>query len=200
LIERFRRRLGVAGIRVGLAAARIHHTLPQEHANRSTIDEMILRDAQPDDFDAILALNASEETQTSPLDPARLVLLDGISSHHRVAVADGQVAGFLLAMRSGATYANDNFRWFSARYPRFLYVDRIVVSAAFSGRGIGSALYDDLIASARSHADTHVVCEYNLQPPNPASARFHMKYGFTEAGVLSHPDTGKRVSMQALPV
>ena len=161
---------------------------------------MILRDAQPTDFDAILALNAREVTRTSPLDAARLAHLHDIASYHKVAVVDGAVAGFLLAMRSGAPYANDNFRWFAARYPRFLYVDRIVVSDAFSGQGIGSALYDDLLATSRIAADAHVVCEYNIEPPNPASAKFHMKHGFEEVGVLAHPDTGKRVSMQARTV
>lgn len=161
---------------------------------------MLLRDAQPADFDTILALNADEVDKTSAMDAARLAYLHAIASHHRVAVIDGVITGFLLAMRSGADYVNDNFRWFSARYPRFVYVDRIVVSSGFSGRGIGSALYDDLLDAARHDADAHVVCEYNIEPPNPASAKFHMKYGFEEVGVLAHPDTGKRVSMQALPL
>lgn len=158
---------------------------------------MILRDAQQADFDAILALNAGEVDKTSPMDAERLAHLHDIAGHRRVAVVDGAVAGFVLAMRSGAAYHNDNFRWFSARYPRFLYVDRIVVSSVFSGRGIGSALYDDLLDAARRNADAHVVCEYNIEPPNPASAKFHRKYGFAEVGMLAHPDTGKRVSMQA---
>lgn len=161
---------------------------------------MRLRYACTDDFDAILALNTAEQRQTSPLDADGLARLHALASWHRVAVVDGCIAGFLLAIRSGAAYDNDNFRWFSAHGTRFLYVDRIVVDAGFGGRGIGSALYDELLDEARRHGDGRIVCEYNLIPPNPGSAKFHAKYGFSQIGVLDHPLTGKRVSMQALPV
>ena len=61
----------------------------------------ILRDARPDDFEAICALNAAEVTHTSAMDLNQLRELDALSSYHKVAVIDGIVSAFLLAMTDG---------------------------------------------------------------------------------------------------
>ncbi len=156
----------------------------------------LIRDASEDDFDRIVALNDAVVQETSAMDVARLRQLHALAWHHRVAVVDGEVAGFLLAMRDGATYVNDNFAWFATRYPRFVYVDRIVVDAAASGRGIGRRLYDDLFARSRAGGIGIVACEYNLEPPNPASKAFHDRFGFAEVGQQRVAGGSKLVSLQ----
>ena len=157
---------------------------------------LLVRDAIPADFDRVLALNAAEAEKTSPMDRARLEQLHALACYHRVAEAEGLVVGFLLAMRDGAAYRNDNFEWHAARTPAFVYVDRIVVDAAQAGRGIGGALYRDLFAFTRALGIAVVACEYNLEPPNPASAAFHSRHGFIEVGQRDYADGSKRVSMQ----
>ena len=112
-------------------------------------------------------------------------------------VVDGAVAGFLLAFREGAHYDSENYQWFGSRFSRFLYVDRIVVDGTCAGRGIGSALYADLFAFARSQGVDTITCEYNIDPPNHASRAFHDRFGFTELGTRSTADGTKRVSLQA---
>ena len=102
----------------------------------------------------------------------------------------------LLAMREGAAYVNDNFGWFAARHPRFVYVDRVVVDAAAAGQGVGRRLYDDLFARAREHGIDIAACEYNLEPPNPASKAFHDRFGFVEVGRQHVADGTKLVSLQ----
>jgi uncharacterized protein len=159
-----------------------------------------VRDATEGDFDRIVELNAAVVRETSAMDLARLRQLHALAFHHRVAVVDGEVAGFLLAMRDGAAYANDNFGWFSARYPRFVYVDRIVVAAAAAGTGVGRRLYDDLFDRARRLGIGIIACEYNLEPPNPASRRFHDRFGFREAGRQHVADSTKLVSLQIAEV
>jgi predicted GNAT superfamily acetyltransferase len=156
----------------------------------------LIRDASEDDFDRIVALNDAVVQETSAMDVARLRQLHTLAWHHRVAVVDGVVAGFLLAMRDGATYVNDNFAWFATRYPRFVYVDRIVVDAAASGRGIGRRLSDDLFARSRAGGIDIVACEYNLEPPNPASKAFHDRFGFAEVGQQRVAGGSKLVSLQ----
>lgn len=156
-----------------------------------------IRDANEADFDAIVRLNADEELQTSAMDRDRLQLLHNLSSYHRVAVVEGQVAGFLLAMRETASYQNDNFAWFSPRYAQFFYVDRIVVSGDFAGRKIGSSLYTDLFDVARLNGVKTIVCEYNIEPPNVASEAFHDRFGFMEVGTQRVANSSKLVSMQA---
>jgi predicted GNAT superfamily acetyltransferase len=164
------------------------------------VTEVVLRPATAGDFERIVELNAGEVVQTSAMDLARLRLLAALAAYHKVAEVDGRIAAFLLAMDHAAAYDNDNFRWFAARYPRFLYIDRIVVDAGHAGLGIGSRLYRDLFEHAR-HADIGtVVCEYNLEPPNPASAAFHARFGFGEVGARRLADGSKRVSMQAAEV
>ena len=157
----------------------------------------MIRDATPADFPRIVALNAAEVAHTSPMDAARLMQLQGASCLHRVAQVDGEVAAFLLAFRDGAHYPNPNFDWFAARYPSFVYVDRVVVDARFNGRGIGSALYRDLFAFARGLGAAAVTCEFNVVPPNEASAKFHARWGFAEVGRQWLDEGRKQVSLQA---
>lgn len=156
-----------------------------------------LRDATEADVAAILALNDAEVQQTSPMSRDQLRVLAQMAAYCRVATVDGQVAAFLIALREGAPYANENYGWFAARYARFLYVDRVVVGAAFAGKRIGSALYDALFAAAAASRVPVITCEYNLQPPNPASRAFHAKYGFREVGTQWVAGGTKQVSLQA---
>jgi len=155
-----------------------------------------LRDAVDTDFDRIVELNAAEVRHTSPMPLDRLRSLIAMSAYCRVAISDGVVAAFLLAFRQGAAYDSDNYRWFASRFGEFLYVDRIVVGKAFSGRGVGAALYADLFAFARSCGIDTIACEYNIDPPNPASRAFHDKFGFTEVATQWVANRSKRVSLQ----
>ena len=164
------------------------------------VSPMEVRRATPADFAAICALNLAEVQHTSPMDLSRLAFLDSLSCHHKVACVDGVVSAFLLAMGSEAPYENENFAWFLARFPRFLYVDRIVVSATARAYRLGSRLYEDLFAYARDAAYPWVTCEYNLIPPNEPSQRFHDRFGFTEQGTQWVAGGAKKVSMQAVPL
>jgi uncharacterized protein len=145
-------------------------------------------------------LNAAVVQQTSPMDLARLREIAQLASHHTVAEVEGRVAAFLLAMREGARYQNDNYAWFAARYVQFFYVDRIVVGADFAGLKIGHRLYQDLFDRARSQGVTAITCEYNLDPPNAASQRFHDRFGFRELGQQWVANGTKRVSLQVAEI
>ncbi|MFT6398390.1 MAG: putative GNAT superfamily acetyltransferase [Bradymonadia bacterium] len=158
-----------------------------------------IRDVTTNDFARILALNEIEKRQTSELAIERLLSMHAVADYHRVAVVDDQVVGFLIGFRETAPYENDNHAWFRERLKSFLYVDRIVVSAEVARRGIGSLLYRDFFDFARRGGAEQVTCEYNLQPPNPTSAAFHLKFGFSELGQRRFPGSTKRVSMQAAP-
>ena len=156
-----------------------------------------LRTVKESDFPKILDLNDVEVQQTSPMDIEKLESLVGMSAYCKVATVEGQVAAFLIAIREGATYESDNYQWFSSRLPNFLYVDRVVVSTEFKGRSIGSQLYKDLFEHARAEGIDKVTCEYNIEPPNPASRAFHDKFGFKELGTQWVAGGTKQVSLQA---
>ena len=159
---------------------------------------MVIRDANPDDFAAVLLLNAESEHYLSPLTPARLAHLHRQARYHRVVTVDAQIVAFLLGFGPGADYDSVNYQWFAQRYERFLYVDRVVVSAARQGERLGGALYTDLIASAKRSGTATITCEFDVVPPNERSRRFHARFGFREVGSQWVAGGKKQVSLQVL--
>jgi predicted GNAT superfamily acetyltransferase len=114
----------------------------------------------------------------------------------RACFARGYVepAAFLLAYDETAGEGlGPNYAWFKARYPRFVYIDRVVVDGAGRGLGIASRLYADLFAAARAGGHVVVGCEVNSDPPNPASDAFHARHGFAEVGLAHLADRRKTV-------
>ena len=150
------------------------------------------------DADAVLALNAANEVETSPLDEAGLRQLCEQAFH--VGLVDGGRAAFLIAFDQDARYGSPNFLWFRARYSRFVYVDRIIVAAAARGRRLAQGLYRELFSLATSAGHTLVTCEVNVQPPNPASWAFHAAQGFRVVGRGATADACKLVSYLARPL
>lgn len=160
----------------------------------------MLRSVDDSDLRGVLALNRGSEEETSPLDLARLALLAARAAYFKVAAGDAGPDGFLLAFREDAAHDSLNFLWFKARYPRFLYIDRVVVRQERRQQGIASQLYADVEAHAVSCRVPLLTCEVNLQPPNPVSLAFHERRGFSEVDTLELSPTGKLVSLQVKPV
>ena len=161
---------------------------------------MLIRQAQVRDFPRILEINQTEEEKTSRVDLARITQLDLWSDYHRVAVVDDEVVGFLLVMSETSEYDGENFRWFVERYSRFIYVDRIVIDRGAARRGVGSALYRDLIQFAATRSWSTLCCEINVSPPNPVAHAFHARFGFKEVGRSAEADSPKIVSYQVTEV
>ncbi|HEY6630689.1 MAG TPA: GNAT family N-acetyltransferase [Rhizobiaceae bacterium] len=137
--------------------------------------ELITRDIEP----AVLALNNRHAEELSWLEPAELSHLVAGAFHAR---RIGDLEAFLIAFDQDADYGSPNFLWFKARYPRFAYVDRIVVASEARGRGHARRLYDDLFERAANAGHEIVVCEINSDPPNPGSEAFHAALGFCHVG------------------
>jgi predicted GNAT superfamily acetyltransferase len=133
----------------------------------------------PDLAQALLALNNAHAVELSWLEPARLAHL---VAEAFLAERIGQDDALLLAFDQDADYDSPNFLWFRERFPRFVYVDRIVVAAEARGRGHARRLYQLLFERARAAGHERVVCEVNSNPPNPASDAFHADLGFVPVG------------------
>ena len=139
---------------------------------------------------AVLALNNAHAIELSWLDADQLrVLIRGAFYARRI----GEIDAVLLAFDEGMTYDSPNYRWFRARYRRFVYVDRVVVVESARRRGHARQLYVDLFEHARRAGHDIVGCEVNHDPPNPASDAFHAALGFVEVGRGSIHQTGKTV-------
>jgi hypothetical protein len=149
----------------------------------------VIEPLAPDDA-AALALNNAHAVELSWLDAQRFAEL---VERAFVARRIGDVEALLLAFDQDADYGSPNFLWFRERYPRFVYVDRVVVAPAYLGRGLARRLYDDLFAEVRRRGHDLIVCEVNMQPPNPASDAFHARLGFVEAGRAVLPGGAKAV-------
>ena len=141
------------------------------------------------DLNALLALNNAHAVELSWVENSQFenMILNAVYAR---GVAPAK--GFLIAFDQTTRYDNVNFLWFRARYGNFIYVDRIVVDRAFRGQGAARALYEDLFEFARSQGQSLIVCEVNVDPPNPESDKFHNRLGFKHVGDSLIP-SGKRV-------
>ncbi|MFC5502021.1 GNAT family N-acetyltransferase [Lysinimonas soli] len=163
------------------------------------MSDPILRPYRDDDLDALVAVNDAAYPAV-PITPAvefaELVAMSSV----RLVVDDGRPAGFLLGMPPGLDYRSENYLFFSARSDDFVYVDRIVLSPHLQGRGIGPRLYEAAFAEARRVGASEVLCEVNLEPPNPGSLAFHSRLGFVEVGRQSTKGGANIVALLAAPV
>src|SRR4051812_23346898 len=152
--------------------------------NNSELRSVVAADIVRDEAlgSALLALNNAHAQELSWLEPERLEYLIGEAF---LARRIGNFDAFLLAFDQDARYDSPNFIWFRARYPRFVYVDRVVVAPSARGRGCARRLYADLFEHAVRAGHDRVVCEVNTIPPNPASDAFHAALGFVEVGNAS---------------
>ncbi len=161
---------------------------------------MQLRDAHPLDFAQILALNEESVHFLSPLNLARLAALHHQAAYHQVLELKGRIIAFLLAFREGAAYDSPNYRWFATRFPQFLYIDRVVVAGSAQGQGIGKLMYRSLFNYARHSGASLITCEFDVEPPNATSQRFHESLGFKALGTQHVGPAKKLVSLQGVSI
>ena len=146
---------------------------------------------------ALLDLNNAHATELSWLAPETLNHLLGMAWRTwRIGRADG----LMIALDETADYDNPNHRWFRARYDRFVYVDRIVVAQHARGKGTARRLYEALIGEAIAAGHARIVCEVNLDPPNPQSDAFHAALGFEAVATASIRDGAKTVRYLVRPL
>ena len=148
---------------------------------------MILRPASPEDEDRILAWNEADVQFLAPMDQARLAYLRERASGVEIIDSGGTAAGFVITFVEDSDYDSENYAWFTAREPRFHYVDRIVIDPAHRGQGLARRVYATLAAR---FPDRPLLAEVNYAPPNPTSLAFHRAFGFEEVGRLGDRSYG----------
>jgi uncharacterized protein len=124
----------------------------------------------------MLALNAANETELSPLDGAALQHLVDAALYCGVIGPVGAPLGYLIVLDQGASYCSPNFLWFRNRLQEFAYVDRIAIDATVRGAGYARALYARAFDVARMRGHT-VIC----------SDKFHARLGFAVVGQAPLP-------------
>lgn len=158
----------------------------------------IIRDVHDGDMEAILKLNEEFVDYLAPMDAAECEAYRREAEYFRVIdTGDGSIAGFLIAYAPGAEYDSDNYRWFMNAFDDFVYVDRIVIASGHQGKQFGRLFYDDVQAFAKEQGLKRITCEYNSEPLNAGSQKFHAAYGFEEVGRQWLNDGKKQVSLQS---
>jgi predicted GNAT superfamily acetyltransferase len=109
-------------------------------------------------------------------------------SSHVIVVNEGEeIAGFIILMREKENYHSLNYKFFTANYNEFLYVDRVAIKDGFRRQGLGKMIYHEVFRLA-AEINTDVCCEVNTLPRNDASLAFHAEFGFQEVGVKDYDD------------
>ena len=159
----------------------------------------VIRTVEAADLPAVFRLNEAALPHVNSLPVAEFDRLRDEAAYFKVAEDGGVILGVTICFLPGALYGSMNYRWFSARFASFLYVDRIIVDPAAQGRGVGRRFYADVEDFARSRA-RHLTCEVNTRPPNERSLRFHHAWGFREVGTQDTEGGAKAVSLLAKPL
>ncbi len=142
---------------------------------------VLVRDATEADLPAVAAIydaevaggHATFDTEPPPLDYWRAKLGGPLL----VAEDDGVVLGFAYATTYRPRAAYDRTREVS-----------VYLAPAGQGRGLGRALYSDLLGRLRTEG-IHVVLAV-VATPNPASEALHRGFGFEHVGTL--PEVGRK--------
>jgi uncharacterized protein len=135
-------------------------------------------------IEPLLALNNDHAIELSALTFAEF---DKLIRESFYSATINEADALLIALDQTSRYDHVNFLWFRVhfakeRHDKFVYVDRVVTSPAARGKGYARALYMDLFQHAKTAGHDRIVCEVNLDPPNPVSDAFHASLGFSEVG------------------
>lgn len=173
---------------------------------------LVLRQAEPADYEEILRMNKESVQFLSTMDLDRLKVLEAESDLLWVAEVDSadkgdqgpgqdeKLGAFIIAFREGADYDSVNYQWFEKNFAKFLYIDRVVVDLGAREIGLGKLIYDAIFEYAKASGVDKITAEIDIQPENPISLKFHQKYDFEEVGRQEVAGGTKVVSLQTSQV
>ena len=153
-----------------------------------------LRDAEHSDIDKIVRINESAIPAVNYVSYNEFEWFLHRKLYFKIAEnSHGAISGFLLVLPSGLDYKSLNYKWFSGRYEKFAYIDRIVIMDEFKKNGIGKSLYQDLEKNISEYE--LIACEFNIEPPNPISKKFHESLNYENVGYQLTENETKKVSL-----
>ena len=153
-----------------------------------------IRSIEKKDLKTVLEMNNSAVPAVNELNAEDLEWYTEVAKAFFVAELEGRLLGFLVGLDGpGLPYESENYKWFSKRYERFLYVDRVVVDPAVFSRGLGQNFYREFVEQSAGYQ--FLCAEVNLHPRNDRSLRFHEKFGFTSVGEQDTDGGKKTVQM-----
>ncbi|MDB3881676.1 GNAT family N-acetyltransferase [Gammaproteobacteria bacterium] len=153
--------------------------------SNSSDNEAQLNEAQ---FQSIYDLNQANTPEVGSLESIQhLKQLIEFSSYNLLVLKEDEIVGYIICMREGSAYASENYKFFTQRLKKFLYVDRVAIDEQHRRAGLGQAIYEDIFAQAISDS-LPIALEVNTQPVNQPSLNFHEKMGFDRIGAKDFDD------------
>ena len=104
-----------------------------------------------------------------------------------MALKDYEMIGFIICMREGSAYGSENYKFFTKKLKKFLYVDRVVIDENYRREGLGKAIYKAIFKQAKK-GSLPITLEVNTHPVNQPSLNFHQKMGFDQVGAKDFSD------------
>ena len=95
-----------------------------------------------------------------------------LSAYNLLVLKGDEVIGFIICMREGSAYGSENYKFFSRKLKKFLYVDRVAIEKNYRREGLGKAIYDDIFNEAKIE-NLPIALEVNTEPVNQPSLNFH---------------------------
>lgn len=154
-----------------------------------------IRPYAPADLQAIWAINQANTPAVGSLSLEQMGQVLDLSGVALVAEQGPKILGFVVCMHPDSSYASPNFLFFTERYDRFLYIDRVAVEGSARGRGLGRALYSALL----KRSGDPLACEVNTVPLNQSSLDFHAAMGFSPVGEGQAKGCTVRYLMRPVP-
>ena len=137
---------------------------------------------------SIYDLNQANTPKVGPLESINhLKKLIELSAYNLLVQDDDEIVGFIICMREGSAYGSENYKFFTDRLKKFLYVDRVAIDERHRRAGLGQAIYEDIFAQA-SENNLPIALEVNIEPINQPSLNFHEKMGFDKVGSRDFED------------
>ena len=137
---------------------------------------------------SIYDLNQANTPEVGSLESMQhLKQLIEFSAYNLLVLKEDEIVGFIICMREGSAYGSENYKFFSKRLKKFLYVDRVAIDEQHRRSGLGQAIYEDIFFQAR-HDSLPIALEVNTQPINQPSLNFHEKMGFDQIGTKDFAD------------
>ena len=110
-----------------------------------------------------------------------------LSAYNLLVLDDDEIVGFIICIREDSAYRSENYKFFTQRLKKFLYVDRVAIDERHRRAGLGQAIYEDIFVQA-SADNLPIALEVNTQPINQISLNFHEKMGFDKVGSRDFED------------
>ena len=150
-----------------------------------------IRELKPSDLSSAYLINQANVPAVGHESEASFASLYEQCELALVLEVDGEIRGFCMVLSPQSDYQSPNYLYFKARYPHFIYLDRIALSSAIQGQSYGPLLYEEIEQRLKPKLFT---LEVNIKPPNEGSLRFHLREGFK---VIAEEETrpGKLVAL-----